>query len=101
MQKKIRLRSNKVFMGACRPDIDRILAMLPPKTTRQTVLFSATYPTDIQRLCQTALRPGHELVDTVGETDIQTAEKASSPHQHFCSTARLCGCLRECGSCWT
>ena len=98
LTKKIFLPTAKMFPGVCRPDIDRILAMLPPKTTRQTVLFSATYPADIQKLCHTALRPGHELVDTVGETDIQTAEKASSPYQHLHSKPQLCSCLRECDS---
>lgn len=55
--------------------------MLPPKVQRQTMLFSATYPTDIQQLCKTALRPEHQLVDTVGETEVQTAEKVRHASQ--------------------
>ena len=38
------------------------------------MLFSATYPTDIRKLCSFALRPSHEVVDTVGEEDTHAAE---------------------------
>ena len=61
-----------------RRDIDRIMALLPPKGRRQTALFSATFPADIQKLATASLRPGYQLVDTVGETEDETAEKASS-----------------------
>ena len=53
----------------CRRDIDKILALLPPKETRQTVLFSATYPADTSSLCKYALRPGFQFVDAVGKDD--------------------------------
>ena len=59
----------------CRPTIDKILAKLPVKERRQTVLFSATFPSDIQQLSKRALRPNNKVVDTVGETEDQTAEK--------------------------
>ncbi len=62
----------------CRPSIDKILKMLPPKEQRQTVLFSATYPSDIKALSRSALRPNYELVDTVGETEVQTAERVET-----------------------
>lgn len=51
--------------------------MLPPKDRRQTALFSATFPRDIQQLAQSSLRSGFEIVDTVGETEDETAEKVS------------------------
>lgn len=38
------------------------------------MLFSATYPSDIQKLCAFALRPSYEMVDTVGEEDTHAAE---------------------------
>ena len=60
-----------------RPDITRILSMLPPKDRRQTALFSATFPRDIQQLAQSSLRPGFEIIDTVGETEDETAEKVN------------------------
>lgn len=53
--------------------------MLPPPEQRQTVLFSATYPSDIKALCKSALRPAYEVVDTVGESDVQTAERVRAP----------------------
>lgn len=58
-----------------RPAIDALLAALPPKATRQTMLFSATYPSNIQSLAAYALRPAPAFVDTVGETETQTAER--------------------------
>lgn len=63
----------------CRPAIDALLAALPSKAGRQTVLFSATFPADIAALASYALRPGYQMVDTVGETAQQTADKVQSP----------------------
>lgn len=57
--------------------------MLPPKDRRQTALFSATFPADIQQLARSSLRNGFEIVDTVGETEDETAEKA----RHNCLLA--------------
>lgn len=39
-----------------RPAIDEMLKALPPKATRQTLLFSATYPKNIRALADYALR---------------------------------------------
>lgn len=50
-----------------RPDVEKILRALPDKSSRQTLLFSATFPADIQQLAKFALRPGFQLIDTVGE----------------------------------
>ena len=63
----------------CRPDIDKLLRLLPLKSGRQTVLFSATFPSNTQELCDFALRPNPTLVDTVGEDTEQTATRASPP----------------------
>ena len=41
--------------AACRRDIDKILALLPPRETRQTVLFSATFPADTSSLVRSRL----------------------------------------------
>ena len=49
-----------------RPSIVKILAMLPPPDTRQTLLFSATFPDALQELTKSALRPSYEMVDCVG-----------------------------------
>lgn len=66
-----------------RPAIDELLRALPPRTTRQTVLFSATFPANIASLASYALRPGYETVDTVGETAQQTADKVHSSSHDF------------------
>ena len=60
---------------ALRPAIEQLLRALAPPSTRQTVLFSATYPPDIRQVARLALRPGFQVVDTIGETEEQTAEK--------------------------
>ena len=49
--------------------------MLPPKSSRQTLLFSATFPRNIEELCRFALRPGYSMIDTIGEDAEQTADK--------------------------
>ena len=59
-----------------RPDIERILRLLQPsKNTRQTLLFSATIPNQVNDIANIALRPNWAFVDTVGEESEQT-------HQH-------------------
>lgn len=52
-------------------ELKRILAMIPEK--RQTMLFSATISNDIKKnLGDFALSPKYDLIDTVGENDINT-----------------------------
>lgn len=56
-----------------RPDIERILRLLEPsRTTRQTLLFSATVPSSVSEIASVALRPKYNFVDTVGEDADQT-----------------------------
>lgn len=55
-----------------RPDVERILSLLPSKGSRQTLLFSATVPKAVQEIARTALRPGYGFIDTVGEEQEQT-----------------------------
>ena len=56
---------NLLDMGF-RPTIDKILAQLPTKNQRQTLLFSATFPANVQQLASYAFRPSYATVDTVG-----------------------------------
>ena len=58
--------------------MDAILQQLPSKETRQTVLFSATFPKDIRELTGYALRNGYSVIDTVGESDMHAHEQVSS-----------------------
>ena len=50
-----------------RPAITKMLSMLPPKSTRQTMLFSATMPKDITSMATFTLNAPFNTVDTVGE----------------------------------
>ena len=50
-----------------RPEITKLLGLLPPKNTRQTMLYSATMPTDITKMADFALNRPFNTVDTVGE----------------------------------
>lgn len=53
-----------------RPDIERILGYLPK--SRQTLLFSATYPTSLEPIVKFALKEDFKLIDTIGEESTQT-----------------------------
>ena len=58
-----------------RPAITKTLSCLPDKKGRQTLLFSATLPKDVQAVSEIATREGMvEFVDTVGEEE--------NTHQH-------------------
>jgi ATP-dependent RNA helicase MSS116, mitochondrial len=57
-----------------RPDLERILAYLPPVTQRQTLLFSATMPEDVRTITKVALRSDYDTVDCVGN-DANTHER--------------------------
>jgi len=56
------------------PAITQILDALPAKETRQTLLFSATMPKDVQAVVKDAVRQDYEFLDTVGEEE--------NTHQH-------------------
>ncbi|KAL3162374.1 hypothetical protein ABBQ32_010052 [Trebouxia sp. C0010 RCD-2024] len=58
-----------------RPDVEKVLGALPDKATRQTLLFSATFPQDIQQLAQFAMKPGFQLIDTVGEDSTHSSSQ--------------------------
>ena len=55
-------------------DIKRIISFLPPKDTRQTLLFSATVSPNIEILSKTFLRSSQRFIDTVGREAPQTHE---------------------------
>ncbi|CAD7702121.1 unnamed protein product [Ostreobium quekettii] len=57
-----------------RPDLERILAQLPPTSERQTLLFSATMPADVRDMVRLALKPDAAVVDCVGE-EVATHER--------------------------
>lgn len=75
-----------------RPDVEKIMRALPNKSTRQTLLFSATFPQDIQELAKFALRPGFQLIDTVGEDSTHSSSQVIRLSCWNASAAQLCWC---------
>jgi ATP-dependent RNA helicase MSS116 len=55
-----------------RDALRQILSFLPAPASRQSLLFSATFPNDVQELCRIALRPQYQLIDAIGESQEQT-----------------------------
>ncbi|KIW00409.1 uncharacterized protein PV09_08116 [Verruconis gallopava] len=49
------------------PDIKRILAHIPPKEKRQSMLFSATIPDSIISIAKTILKPDYLTISTIPE----------------------------------
>ncbi|CAN0077585.1 unnamed protein product, partial [Discosporangium mesarthrocarpum] len=65
-----------------RPMIEAMLRSLPPKDWRQTLLFSATMPSDVQKISSIALREEYQFIDCVG--------KEESTHQHVPQQYTIC-----------
>lgn len=57
-----------------RPAIEAILRNVPGRERRQTLLFSATMPADVEKIAQIALKKEYDFVDCVGEEE--------NTHQH-------------------
>lgn len=57
-----------------RRDLEKIIGYLPPVQKRQTALFSATMPADLNDITRIALRESYELIDCVGE-DVNTHDR--------------------------
>lgn len=57
------------------PQIKRIINVLPDASKRQTVMFSATWPADVQKFAQTYLRNPIQI--TIGGTSLTGAKKVT------------------------
>lgn len=60
-----------------KPAIEKMLRMLPHKDTRQTLLYSATFPKQVDEISKLALRMDgknslHTMVDTIGNDELPT-----------------------------
>ncbi|KAF9552973.1 DEAD-domain-containing protein [Agrocybe pediades] len=55
-------------------DLDQIINFLPPRNTRQALLFSATVSEEIKKVAAGALRPGYSFVSTLLEDEVNTHE---------------------------
>ncbi|KAI9221560.1 P-loop containing nucleoside triphosphate hydrolase protein [Blastocladiella britannica] len=54
-------------------DIERLRTYLPPSP--QTLLFSATYPSNVQALVNSTLRPDYEVINTISPDDEATVDR--------------------------
>ncbi|PPQ79669.1 hypothetical protein CVT25_003243 [Psilocybe cyanescens] len=55
-------------------ELDAILSFLPPRETRQALLFSATVSNEIKKIAAGALRPGYSFVSTLLDDEVNTHE---------------------------
>jgi len=60
-----------------RPAIEQILGLLPSRDFRQTLLFSATFPASVTSISKIALRPGHQMIDTIGAHEEATVQQVT------------------------
>lgn len=75
-----------------KPALDAISGFLPPRHTRQALLFSATVSKEIKAVAAGALRPGYSFVSTLLEDETNTHEHVEqtyiiTPQANFISTA--------------
>ncbi|ORZ35942.1 P-loop containing nucleoside triphosphate hydrolase protein [Catenaria anguillulae PL171] len=56
-------------------DIEAISKVLPD--TRHTMLFSATYPSNVDALVKSTLQPGFEVINTISDDDVSTVHAIS------------------------
>jgi len=68
-----------------RPAIEKILTKLPPKERRQTLLFSATFPDQLQAVTKTALKDSYQLVNCISSDE----EASNSQVEQFYSMCTL------------
>lgn len=59
------------------PEIQEIMSLLPntQQKDRQTLMFSATVPREVERLVESTLKPGYEFVKTVREDEEPTHQR--------------------------
>jgi hypothetical protein len=73
-----------------RPAVEKIMRRLPNKTRRQTLLFSATMPTDVRAIASLALSENYAFVDTVSTSVIVVC-----PASCTLFSKRCCICISE------
>jgi len=71
-----------------RPAIERLLAAISSTaSTRQTLLFSATLPADVESIARIAMRPGYTFIDTIGAQE--------RTHQDVAQEVSVCAGVKE------
>ncbi|GAB4861602.1 hypothetical protein Ancab_036795 [Ancistrocladus abbreviatus] len=61
-----------------RKDIERIIAAVPKQ--RQTLLFSATIPEEVRKICLIALKRDHDFINTIREGSEDTHSQVRQMH---------------------
>lgn len=79
---QLQLQPPQLLEMGFRPAIVAILRYLPDRNTRQTLLFSATMPRDVETMSKIALKDSYQFVDCVGEEE--------STHQHVPQQFTVC-----------
>lgn len=69
--------ADKLLEMGFKKDIDTIISYLPSTGVRQTLLFSATMPGQLEQLVRDIIAPNHQSIDTVGEehTNVQVKQE--------------------------
>jgi ATP-dependent RNA helicase MSS116 len=63
-----------------RKDIMAILGYLPPKEKRQTFLFSATLPEQLQEVMAKAMKPNYKTVNCINDGSAETSLQVAQSH---------------------
>jgi ATP-dependent RNA helicase MSS116 len=66
-----------------RRDIQDILACLPGRQKRQTLLFSATLPKSVEAMIETTVKPNYEVIDCIQEEDPATHTNVQTEQSHI------------------
>lgn len=87
------------------PDIRRIISFAPPKTKRQTLMFSATWPTSIRKLAAEYLNdsPAHVAIGRHGteKPSVATTDSTVQPSASSSSSAIPNGSISSLKGCAT
>ena len=62
--------------------VQKLLQTLPTAASRQTLLFSATLPSQLSTLTDLALRKDHVYIDCVGQVAAETATMVEQRYAH-------------------
>lgn len=66
-----------------RQDVQDILACIPKKRQRQTLLFSATIPSKVREVIELATKPDYQVVDCINEEDPATHTNVQTQQSHI------------------
>ena len=68
-------------------DVEGIISYLPRKDQRQTLLFSATVPSDVKEVIRATMRPKYITVDCIHDTDPASHTNAQVSQTHVVVSA--------------